>query len=126
MKKMAFILLSTSLIAAPAWALKITNLDKVPHRVELSGNGAPQVMDIAPDATEYFIGAAHGFLALKDGPVKPKKPAHDSMVHADGMLSGIIGNEREAEIPADPDNNYAIWPGGKLRVQSRIKHSEGR
>lgn len=121
-----------ALLASPAFALKVTNLDTVPHTVVLSGGGNQQAVVIAPDATEIFSGAAQGFLSLNDAPAVPAKkgkgkkaavkPAkHDSVVHADGLLSGIIGNERTDGIPADPLNNYVIWPGGKFTLQSRTK-----
>ena len=122
--KKALFTASLLMIATPAMAMKITNLDNVPHNVELSGKGAPEVRVIEPGATEFYPGASHGFLAVVDmaTPTKGKKPAHSSVVHADGLLSGIIGNERNEQIPADPDNNYVIWPGGQLKVQSRTKH----
>lgn len=114
------------LATSPAFALKITNLDKVPHTVQITGNGDPQRRVIQPDATEYFTGSTTGTLSLLETPEPAKKgkaakkPTKDSVVHADGMLSGIIGNERDS-MPADADNNYVIWPGGDLRVQSRVK-----
>jgi hypothetical protein len=118
--------LSFALMAGPAFALKVTNLDNVVRTVELSGAGTPQVRVIQPNATEYFTGAAHGRLSLvepeKKGKATKKVKPHDSVVHADGLLSGIIGNERSENIPADPDSSYTIWPGGKLNVQSRSKN----
>jgi hypothetical protein len=119
----------TVMLAAPVYALRVTNLDSVAHTVELAGSGATQQRVIEPNATEYFTGAAHGRLSLvevqKKGKVSKKiKPApmHDSVLHADGLLSGIIGNERSTNIPADPDSDYTIWPGGHLNVQSRSKN----
>ena len=138
MKRISYAALSLALLAFPAFALKVTNLDTVAHRVELSGRGAPEVRVIEPNATEYFSGASQGFLALVDDVDSAKtmakkaakratKPAaHDSVVHADGVLSGIIGNERTNRIPADPDNRYTIWPDGKLTVQGRMKNNRTR
>lgn len=138
MKQISYAALSLVVLASPAFALRVTNLDTVAHRVELSGRGAPEVRVIQPNATEFFAGASHGFLALVDAPNAPKatskkwpqkvrKPAaQDNVVHADGMLSGIIGNERTSRIPADPDNNYTIWPGGRMVVQGRMKNNRSR
>lgn len=119
-----------ALLANPAYALKVTNLDDVTHHVELYGRGESVVMEIEPGATEYFTGGSQGLLSVVDAP-KPQAKAsntlgkktakHDSVVHADGLLSGIIGNERTSGIPADPDSTYVIWPGGRLMLQSRIK-----
>ena len=136
MKLLQAMALSLVLMASPAFALKVTNLDNVARTVELSGTGAPEQRVIQPNATEYFTGAAHGRLSLvepekkaapsgkKGKPAKKEKPEakHDSVVHADGLLSGIIGNERSTNIPADPDSSYTIWPGGHLNVQARSKN----
>jgi hypothetical protein len=137
MKRIFYAALSVAFIASPAFALKVTNLDTVAHYVELSGRGQPEVRLIQPNATERFMGASQGFLALVDAPDAPKtapkkgkknavKPAHDSVVHADGILAGIIGTTRTSRIPADPDNSYTIWPGGKIFVQGRMKTSRSR
>lgn len=104
--------------ATPAYALKVTNLDHVPHTVELAGRGTPETRIIPPGATEHFVGASQGFLSLKSA--QKIKKSH-SRVHADGLLSGIIGNERNQGIPADPLDNFVIWPEGKLMIQSRTK-----
>lgn len=116
-------------VASPAYALRVTNLDDVAHRVALYGRGETVVQDIAPGDTEYFTGGSQGTLSLVAPAAAPgskakknnAKGSHDSVVHADGLLSGIIGNERSDGIPADPDSTYVIWPDGRLRVQSRIK-----
>ncbi len=139
MKRISYAALSLALLASPAFALKVTNLDTVAHRVELSGRGSPEVRIIEPNETEQFFGAAQGFLSLlpleevateapqskKKAKKKPSKKATSakagSIVHADGLLSGIIGNERTSGIPADPDHSYTIWRGGKLTVQGRMK-----
>lgn len=130
MKKFLIAASAAALFASPAYALKVTNLDEVTHHVELYGRGESEVRAIEPGATEYFTGGSQGLLSLVDTPKTPAKASskpgkkaakHDSVVHADGLLSGIIGNERTSGIPADPDSTYVIWKGGDLRLQSRIK-----
>ncbi len=111
------------LMASPALALKVTNLDQVPHTVQLTGSGAPEQRLIAPNATENFTGAAQGFLSLADRPVNASQ---GSVVQMDGLLAGVIGNGRRDQVAADPDNSYVIWPGGDLRLQSRIKSARNR
>ena len=131
---MNYKLLSVSavlLMALPAYALKVTNLDTVPHTVVLSAVGESEQHVIAAGATEQFTGATYGSLALADRPAaaaaKPgKKKSSRNVVQSDGVLSGYIGNESVDRIPTDPDNNYVIWPGGELHVQSRIKQPGGR
>jgi hypothetical protein len=141
MKRISCVALSLAILASPAFALKITNLDTVAHRVELSGRGEPEVRLIQPNATENFFGAAQGFLALvppeevavaeqkskkKSRKKRRETPASTqagSVVNADGILSGIIGNGRTSRIPADPDHSYTIWPAGKLTVQGRMKRN---
>ena len=108
------------LIASPAHALKITNLDNVPHTVELAGRGIPQRYVIAPGATENISGAAQGFLSLVSAPVKKKAKG---ILQADGLLSGVIAASRNQDIPVDPNNTYTIWPGGELRLQGQMKQS---
>lgn len=122
--------LSLALIASPALAMRITNLDKVPQTVALTQGTNVDQRTIAPGDTEYYTGAPRGQLMLVPTPVYDKKgkaskrsAKHQSVVHADGMLSGIIGNESDTLV-ADPDNDYAIWPGGKLQVQSG-RHNRG-
>lgn len=137
MKPLSTMALMLAVAASPAYALTVTNLDSVPHKVALSARGSADVRLIQPNATEYFTGASQGMLSLADEaaapakePVKKKRGKgkkeavkKDSVVHADGLLSGIIGNERTSGIPADPDSSYTIWPGGKLNVQARRKNA---
>lgn len=120
MKRIYVAALSVALVAAPAHALKITNLDTVAHTVELVGRGVPQRYTIPPGETEYVTGASQGFLSLVTAPVKKKT---NSSVNADGLLSGIIGAARNQNIPADPMDNFTIWPEGKLMLQSRTKRT---
>jgi hypothetical protein len=108
------------LFATPAHALKITNLDSVPHTVELAGRGTVSRYVIPPDATENITGASQGFLSLISAPVKQKAKG---VLEADGLLSGVIAASRNQEIPVDPNDIYVIWPGGDLRLQGKIKPS---
>lgn len=134
MKQISGAALLLILAANPAFALKVTNLDSVAHTVELSGRGEPQQRVIQPNATEFFAGASQGFLSVveavpaaqKGAKKAPKTAVPDSVVHADGLLSGVIGNARSTGIPADPDNSYVIWPEGRLMLQSRVKNSRNR
>jgi len=54
MKLMHTAVLSLTLMASPAFALKVTNLDRVAHTVELSGAGAVEKRMIQPNATEFL------------------------------------------------------------------------
>jgi hypothetical protein len=110
-------------VASPALALKVTNLDTVAHTVEWSGRGAPELRVIKPNATENFVGAVQGFLSLKSA--KTIKKAQ-GVVQSDGLLSGIIGNGRNQRIPADAKDSFVIWPDGSLKLQGRIKPTQGR
>ncbi len=134
MKKLLIAAAATMLVASPASALRVTNLDEVTHRVELYGRGEAIVQEIEPGATEYFTGSTQGLLSLVDAPETAKANAGkkhaardgDSALHADGLLSGVIGAARTSGIPTDPDSSYVIWPGGRLMLQSRIKDNRGR
>lgn len=122
------------LAASPATALKITNLDDVPHRVALEGRGEVIVQEVAVGATEYMTGSSQGMLSLvelappasKGKKRMTKRPAnHGSLIKADGMLAGIVG-DKSRSVHADPDSSYVIWQGGDLRLQSRTKDAQGR
>lgn len=108
-------------IASPASALKVTNLDTVPHRIALSDAGSVQHYVIAPGATENLTGASQGRLSLVSASAPQK--AQDSVL-ADGLLSGVIGVGRNQDIPADALDNFVIWPGGELRLQGRTKRTQ--
>ncbi len=119
-----FVLTSAAVLlsASPALALSITNLDKVPHTLELTNAGTPQTITLAPDATEIVTGISQGKLSLKTAAVAKKAKG---TVQADGLLSGVIGNGRNQEIPVDMNDTYVIWPGGDLRLQSHRKDNGG-
>ncbi len=130
MKLTHMAVLSLVVMANPAFALKVTNLDRVVHTVELSGAGVAQKRVIQPNATEFFTGASHGRLSLvtpnATKGIAASAKTQESTVAADGLLSGVIGIARTRNIPADPDSSYVIWPGGSLNVQSRTKETRGR
>lgn len=111
------------LVASPTLAMKVTNLDKIPHTIELVGRGTVQRYVIQPSETETITGATQGTISLVSS--QNPKPSR-SPVNADGMLSGIIGNGRTEGIQAEPDYNYTIWPGGQLAIQSRTRAIRGR
>lgn len=111
------------LAATPALAMKVTNLDTIPHRVELVTAGTREVRSIAPNATEVFASQPAGVLSLITA-AKPQ-PAR-GRYQADGVLSGMIGEGRTEGIPADSDNQYVIWPNGKIMLQRRIKDNPGQ
>jgi hypothetical protein len=112
------------LIATPAMAMKITNLDSVDHRVLFTAAGVSQTRDIAAGDTEYFPAQPNGTLSLLSA--EHPQPSQGTL-HADGVLSGIVGAERTENIPTDSDDNYAIWPGGHLSIQQRMKmNQQGR
>ena len=122
-KKMPVLALAVVLVASPAFAMRITNLDKVPQTVALTSDGQTERHTIEPGDTEYFTGNSTGLLSLVAA--KPKVAGDDSTVHSDGLLAGIVGAERNTNIPVDPMNDYTIWPGGKLSIQSSKRAASG-
>lgn len=103
--------------ASPAMALKITNLDTVPHRVSYDVTGQRLEREIAPNATTRFDGLPNGRLSLLSSP----NPKQGGTLNANGLLSGYIGNGRDQAMPVYIDEEYVIWPGGKLQLQRRMK-----
>ncbi len=106
------------LAASPALAMKVSNLDSVPHRVLFEVSGNREIFAIAPGETHYIAGQPSGTLSLLSA--QDPKPSRGTL-HADGLLSGIVGAERTDDIPADSDDNFVIWPGGKLSIQQHMR-----
>jgi hypothetical protein len=46
----------------------------------------------------------------------PPQPSRGTL-HADGLLSGVVGAVRSEQIPVDDGDAFAIWPGDKLLLQ---------
>lgn len=103
--------------ANPALALRITNLDKVTHRVAFESGGTMHERTIAPNETTHFDGLPNGRLSLLTSP----NPQTGGTLNAQGMLSNYIGNGRDQGVPADIMDDYVIWPGGKMHIQRRMK-----
>ena len=114
MKKFTLIGLTLALLAYPAWALKITNLDTVSHRVMFDSAGSQQVETIAPNETMTISGQPAGTLSLLSA--NPSQPSRGTL-YADGVLSGVVGAVRSEHIPVNDGDTFAIWPGGKLLLQ---------
>ena len=123
MRMKFFAAMSVLLAASPALAVNITNLDHVTHRVAYDIAGTHNEVEIAPNETAHFNGKPNGVLSLLTSP----HPSAGGAVNSDGVLSGFIGNGRDQGIPVDDDkNDYAIWPGGRLSLQHRVKQYGGR
>ena len=105
-----------ALHTSSALALEVTNLDKLPHKVQVDGAGSTEVREIQPGRTEYFVGQPNSFLTLLTA---PHPSAGKGVIQSDGILSGIIGNGRTARLPAEDKDSFAIWEGGELALQQR-------
>ncbi len=117
MKYGMLVVMMTALGASPAFALKITNLDNVPHRVVFESAGNRQVESLAPNETVRINAQPDGMLSLLAA--NSPKPSKGTL-HADGLLSGIVGAVRSENIPTNDGDEFTIWPGGRLLLQ---KHS---
>lgn len=108
--------------ANPAMAMKVTNLDQVPHKVLYEGAGTKQVRLLAPGETTRFVTEPNGFLSLISAEtVRPSRGRY----HADGLLTNIVGEERNQGLPADSWDEFVIWPEGRLGIQGRKKAQRG-
>lgn len=116
MKQLLMSLLLTASLTGTAQALEVTNLDKIPHTVQLDVAGSQDTRTIAPGRTEYFIGQPNGLLSLLTAaaPSAGKQP-----VQSDGILKGLFGNGRTARIPAEDRDAFTIWEGGEIALQQR-------
>ena len=107
-------LTTVALFATPVCAMDVTNLDSVPHRVLLQASGERLIQTIEPGDKGYFAGQTNGFITLLDA--ENPQPSQGTL-HADGILSGIVGAARTERIPADAMDSFVIWPDGTIRVQ---------
>ena len=100
-------------ISHPASAVRVTNLDVTPHTITYESSGNVHQATLAAGETVDFVGLPDGILSLKASAPKPSK----SNLHADGLLSGIVGAVRNQNIPAGNEDDFAIWPGEQLLLQ---------
>lgn len=106
----------TATLATPALALEITNLDRIDHRVLFESAGGREEILVKVNRTESIDGQPNGRLSL----LTAKKPSRgDSLVQADGILSGVFAGKRTQGIPADSADAFVIWEGGDIRLQQR-------
>ena len=87
-----------ALVSLPAHALKVTNLDEVPHTIAFEHAGNVETRELQPDETTQFFGYHEGQLSLVTMPEK-ETPKRDAVVHSDGVLEGILGAARTQDIP---------------------------
>ena len=94
-----FFLFALLLIALPAHAIKIVNLDKVERVLIVNNGGEVKEVTLAPNASYLTFG-----------------PMVDIGVKAKGKKMHR----------ADPFSDYAIWSGGKLILQNRHDTRTGK
>lgn len=116
-----FAFLATIALATNAHALKVSNLDTVPHTVIYETAGTVSERVVPPNRTVHFHGYPDGRLSLKPAGKVVKRPSGG--IHADGLLSGVIGASRSSDIPASSNYDFVIWPGGQLRIQHHRQHN---
>lgn len=107
------------LMALPAAAMKVTNLDHVPHTVRFEQVGQQKDVTLQPRESYRFM-FGEGELSLMSVPAQK-----GSTVGASGVLAGVLGNGRTVGIPAGQWDEFVIWPGGKLHMQRRMRFNGG-
>lgn len=98
-------------------AMKVTNLDRVPHTIVYEAAGTVHREYLAPNQTVNFYNMPNGRLSLATSP----NPKQGATVEGTGIVSKYIGNGRDQGIPADQMDEYVIWKGGQLQLQRRTK-----
>ena len=90
---MRYFLLFTAflLVALPAHAIRVMNLDKVPQTLLVNNGGELKEIPLEPNAFYNTYGPM--------------------------VKIGVKGKKRL--LRADPFSDYVIWPGGKLILQRR-------
>lgn len=86
----AVLFLGFLLAGTDAHAIKITNLDSVPHRMVINNAGEIREITIAPGASYFTFGPMVDMAVSRNGP-----------------------SQR-----ARWNGDYAIWPGGRLYLQN--------
>lgn len=119
MRNGQWVALIVAALSLPAFAARVTNLDTVAHTVTFSHAGSVSEYEVAPNRTAY-LPRRDGMVSLKGGDA-----GRDTLNNSSGLLSGIVGAARTADIPAGPWDDFTIWPGGELRLQRRQKAAMG-
>ncbi|MFM9889565.1 MAG: hypothetical protein ACKVOE_02815 [Rickettsiales bacterium] len=109
-------------MASPALAMRVINLDTVQHQLVFEAAGTTTPITLAPGEMHNFATTPSGRLSLLSAPM----PKGGTAIQTQGILRDVIGNGRNQDIPADEENEYAIWPGGDLVLQQRIRRNQGR
>lgn len=105
------------LVASPAYAVKVVNLDAVTHTVLFDAAGHVSRQEVQPNGSARFVGA-EGLVSL----VTPN-PKMGGAINTDGILAGATG-ARDQNVPVDVDDELTIWPGGRLMLQKRGKRTK--
>lgn len=119
--RLCVLLASALLPLAPAFALKVTNLDHVTQTLEFEAAGTVRKIQLAPDETQIIAGTPPGFISLLTA-----APNKGSAVQTQGILRNYIGNGRNQRVPADSDDQFVVWPGGDLVLQRRLRQQKNR
>lgn len=82
--------MSVALFAGQAHALRILNLDEIPHRVTVNNAGEVSEVTIQPGKSYYTYGP---------------------------MVDISVKGQRREPMRAYWNGEYAIWPGGNLTLQ---------
>ena len=118
MRRLFLATAALSLLAAPAFAARVTNLDEVAHTVVFENAGSAVEHTIVPNQTAIFP-RMDGIIGLKGG-----TPTQSTLT-SDGVLQGVIGAARTGRIPTGPYDDFVIWKGGKMTLQRRQKSAMG-
>lgn len=121
MRRILLATVAISMISSPALALRVTNLDSVPHTIVYVAAGQAYERTIAPNGTTRFDGLPNGRLTLASSP----NPKHGGAVEGTGIITRSIGKGRDQGLPVDMADDYVIWKGGDLQIQRRMKSMYG-
>ncbi len=117
-----FMAVAVVALSHSASAVRVTNLDTLPHMIIYEAAGHITNVAIPVGETVHIMGAPNGILSLKTSSPKAAK----STLQADGLLSGIVGVGRNQNIPASNEDDFVIWPGEQLMLQHRRRDQGNR
>ena len=114
--KTSLALAALVLVASPAYAIKVDNLDSRDHVVVFDSAGS-QMKETVPAGRSTWFPDEEGTISMLDPEVR--QPSKGRIHDDNGLLHGVAGIRTEG-IPVSSKDEVAIWQGGEMGIQRRL------